>query len=254
MDTQVLSKVDPEIGNILGKAVVITGGTTGIGRATAMLLASLGARVLILGRDEQALRTALDEIGKAGGEVHGLTADVSNEQGIQSIFQAADSQLGGVDILVANAGLAAESAVDMEYSQQKYIVETNLLGYMGCAHEAVQRMKKRGGGQIIFVGSMSADIHEKGSSVYVATKSGVQGFAAALRKEVSPDGIKVSLIEPGSVGTDMGDHPIDVQQKNESEGTMLMAEDIARCVLYCATQPKRVDVIKVMIRPSQQII
>src|SRR4051795_7478334 len=105
---------------------------------------------------------------------------------------------------------------------------------MACAHEALARMRKHGGGHIVNVGSMSADVREKGSSVYVATKSGIQGMSEALRKEVNPLGIKVSLIEPGAVGTDMQQSQYSPQEQREQieQQAMLRAEDIAACVLY----------------------
>jgi NADP-dependent 3-hydroxy acid dehydrogenase YdfG len=101
---------------------------------------------------------------------------------------------------------------------------------------------------------MSADVREQGSSVYVATKSGIQGFSEALRKEVNRDGIKVTLIEPGSVGTDMQQPSPEEQRQKEEKGEMLRAEDIAACVYYCLIQPQRCDVVEVRIRPHLQEI
>jgi NADP-dependent 3-hydroxy acid dehydrogenase YdfG len=115
-------------------------------------------------------------------------------------------------------------------------------------------MKSRKQGHIIHVGSMSADVREKNSSVYVATKSAVQGFTEALRKEVNEMGIKVSLIEPGSVGTDMQEETPQEQRQKQARGEMLTAEDIARCVEYCLVQPARCDVVVVQIRPHKQPI
>lgn len=110
------------------------------------------------------------------------------------------------------------------------------------------------GFQIVNIGSMSADVREKNSSVYVATKSGIQGFSEALRKEVNSLGIKVTLIEPGAVGTDMQPQPPEEQRQLEANMEMLKAEDIAACVLYTLTQPKRCDMVNIQIRPHLQII
>jgi NADP-dependent 3-hydroxy acid dehydrogenase YdfG len=136
------------------------------------------------------------------------------------------------------------------------VVATNLLGYIGCVQEGVRRMRTRGGGHIVNIGSMSADVRESGSSVYVATKSGIQGFSEALRKEINKEGIKVTLIEPGLVGTDMTEDktPVEEQPQKQREMKMLKAEDIAACVYYCLTQPKRCDVVSVQIRPHLQEI
>ncbi len=244
----------PEI--ISNKTVLITGGTTGIGRATAFLLAAQGARVMIFGRHEKELHDALKDIQLADSEnkVFGLTADVSNPDDIRRVFQQVDEKFKGLDILVNNAALAYESIMEGGYSDWQYIVNTNLLGYMACAHEAAERMKPNGRGHIVNIRSMSADRREKGSSVYVATKAGIQGFSEALRKEVNPMGIKVTLIEPGLVGTDMQDESPEEQRKLEEKMEMLKAEDIAACVLYALTQPRRCDVVVVQIRPHLQSI
>ncbi len=118
------------------------------------------------------------------------------------------------------------------YDEWQYILQVNLLGYMACAHEAIKRMKDKNGGHIINIGSMSADVREKGSSVYGSHQSGIQGFSEALRKEVNPLGVKVTLIEPGAVGTDMQPSSPDEQREKTKEMEMLKAEDIAQCVLY----------------------
>jgi len=240
-----------------GKSVLVTGGTTGIGRATALLLAAHGARVIIFGRHEQELNDAMDSCREANvaGQVQGLIADSSSQTDIQRVFAAVDKQLNGLDILVNNAALAYQSILEGSYEDWQYIVNTNLLGYMACAHEAVKRMRANGNGHIVNIGSMSADVREKNSSVYVATKAGIQGFSEALRKEVNPLGIKVTLIEPGAVGTDMqAAVPPEEQRRKAAQMEMLKAEDIAACVLYALSQPPRCDVVTVQIRPHLQVI
>jgi NADP-dependent 3-hydroxy acid dehydrogenase YdfG len=160
-----------------------------------------------------------------------------------------------LDILINNAALGYNSVMEGSYGDWQYIVNTNLLGYMAMAHEAIERMKARREGHIVNIGSMSADVREKDSSVYVATKSGIQGFSEALRKEVNPLGIKVTLIEPGAVGTDMqSQYSPEEQRQREAELKMLKAEDIAACILYTITQPKRCDVVSLQIRPHLQSI
>jgi NADP-dependent 3-hydroxy acid dehydrogenase YdfG len=252
-------KLDPtlfdyQIESVDGKSVLITGGTTGIGRATAILLASQGARVMIFGRHEQELKDAMKDIREAGGEVLGFTADTANPEDIKRVFQEVDHQMDKLDILINNAALGYKSVMEGAYQDWQYIINTNLLGYMAMAHEAIERMKARGEGHIVNIGSMSADVREKGSSVYVATKAGIQGFSEALRKEVNPLGIKVTLIEPGSVGTDMQPESPDEQRQKAEKMEMLKAEDIAACVLYTITQPKRCDVVMLQIRPHMQSI
>lgn len=248
-----ITKLIPTPEDVSGKGVIVTGGTTGIGRATALLLAARGARVLIFGRNRRELDDAMADFGESSDTVYGITADIATQEGVRRVFEEADRNLGRLDVLVNNAALAADSIVDGTYPDWEYVVRTNLLGYMACAHEAVARMRGQGSGHIINVGSMSADVREKGSSIYVATKSGIQGFSEALRKEVNELGIKVTLIEPGAVGTDMQPRKSEHAAKAE-RGEMLMAEDIAACVYYCLTQPRRCDVVAVSIRPHGQEI
>lgn len=236
-----------------GRAVIVTGGTTGIGRATARLLAARGARVLIFGRHEDELSEALGEMRREGGEVYGLTADVSREEDVGRVFREADERMGGVDVLINNAALSAGSVLEGDYSEWQYVVNTNLLGYMACCREALDRMLPKGDGHILLVGSMSADEREEGNDIYVATKAGVQGFTQALRKSVNKEGIRVTLVEPGKVASDMSG-PKEEQPEKERKMEMLKAEDIAECVYYCLSQPKRCDVVSVQIRPLMQLI
>lgn len=243
--------------NLAGKAVVVTGGTTGIGRATAHRLVAAGANVLIYGRHEQELADALADLRNAGsGRVFGLTADQSRYEDVQRVFAEADEKLGGVDILVNNAALPANSILDSDYTEWQYVVATNLLGYMACCREAIDRMSRKGVGHIVSVGSMSAQVREEGSDVYVATKSGIEGFSESLRKQVNGKGIKVTLIEPGLVGTEMtvDQVPKEEQPEKEAQGTMLKAEEIAEAVYYTLIQPERCDVVLLQIRPHGQAI
>jgi NADP-dependent 3-hydroxy acid dehydrogenase YdfG len=241
--------------SVSGKSVLITGGTTGIGRATALLLAGLGADVVICGLDIRHLEDALQDIRKtAKGSVHGFIADLGTEEGVKKAFEEADTRAASPDILINNAALPYGSITEGGYADWKRIVDTNLTGYLACTAEAVKRMKAKGGGHIVNIGSMSADVREETGSVYVATKAGIQGFSESLRKQVNPFGIKVTLIEPGAVDTDM--QPDDPQDKKEQveKGEMLAADDIAAAVLYAISQPKRCVVVELKIRPHLQLI
>ena len=135
---------DAEETRLEGKSVIITGGTTGIGRATAILLASKGARLLVFGRGQTELNDALTDIRKVGSAIE-LTADTSKQEDIKKVFRIAGQQLGGVDILIDNAALGADAVADTSPEEQEYILKTNLLGYMQVAHEAVARMRQKGG-------------------------------------------------------------------------------------------------------------
>jgi NADP-dependent 3-hydroxy acid dehydrogenase YdfG len=248
------SSVHTAMPTLKGKRVFITGGTTGIGRAIANLLGSEGAEIFTCGRHRPELDDALESIRSTGATAAGDVADVSKADDIERIFKQADESLGGLDIFINNAAVAGGGLEEEDDESWRYIVETDLLGYIGCAKEALRRMKPAGGGHIILIGSMSADLRSSGSSIYAATKSGIQAFAEALRKEVNPDGIKVSLIEPGKTGSDMVDESPSEQREHIQKHEMLRAEDIAVAVHYVLTQPARCDVVSLQIRPHLQLI
>jgi NAD(P)-dependent dehydrogenase (short-subunit alcohol dehydrogenase family) len=237
-----------------GKRVLITGGSTGVGRATALLFASQGCRVFICGRDGQHLADAIEAARQQGMEIGGIPADLENPEGIESLFKGADEWLGQLDIAILNAGLGAHGVLTaMSHEECRKVVNVNLVSYIACALESIKRMQGRGG-QIIMTGSMSAEIAEEEAAVYVATKSGIRGFARSLRKEANPLGIRISLIEPGSIGTDMVDESCDEQRAMQESLKMLQAEDVARAILLVASQPARCDVIELQVRPHLQII
>lgn len=241
--------------SVAGKNVLVTGGTTGIGRATAILLAGQGANVLTFGRDQQHLDDALNDIQKAAkGTVYGFLADVATEDGVKKIFEEVDARFDKLDILINNAALPYGSVTEGNYREWKYVMDTNLLGYLACSGEAITKMKENGGGHIVNIGSMSADVREEKSSAYVAAKAGIQGFSESLRKQVNPMGIKISLIEPGAVDTDMQAESTKEKKENVENLEMLTADDIAAAVLYCLIQPKRCDVVELKVRPHLQLI
>ena len=243
-----------EMTDLAGKAIIISGGTKGIGRATAKLLAEHGAKVFIFGRHDKDLREALGEMPGA----QGITADQSKREDIERVFREADRAIGGCDILINNAAVSTDSVAEADFDSIRYTLEANVLGYLACTHEALERMKRRGGnggaGHIVNVGSMSADLREEEGEVYVATKAAIQAFSESLRKSVNKQGIRVTLIEPGAVDTPLQDKPPEEKRRRVEEMKMLPAEDIARCILYCLTQPQRVDVVSVQIRPIGQTI
>lgn len=242
--------IDVETTDVAGKNILLTGGTTGIGRATARLLASRGANLLICGRHQQELSDALADMT---GNVRGVLTDLSTQAGVDTLFSEADKAFKKLDIVISNAALAADPLADMNPTDIEYVVRTNLLGYLLVSKHALTRFKGQKEGHLVLIGSMSADVRAKGESVYAATKTGIQGFAEALRKEVNELGVRVSLIQPGAVGTDMQPNKA-THEKQEAQQKMLKAEDIAACVLYIVMQPVRCDVVTVDIRPHMQPI
>jgi short-subunit dehydrogenase len=242
--------------SLSGKRVVITGGTTGIGREITILLAALGAKCVIVGRNQEQIdetNAAIEQAGSSGSS-QGVVTDLSNGEDIDRLFTYVDEHLGGLDILINNAALGFGSVTEGGYKEISYIVQTNLIGYLACTHYAVQRMETTGKGHILNIGSMSADVREEGSSVYVATKAGIQGFSESLRKELNPKNIKVTLIEPGAVDTDMQPGSQSEKQEQMDSLEMMPAEDIAMAVAFCLAQHERCDIVGMQIKPHLQII
>jgi NADP-dependent 3-hydroxy acid dehydrogenase YdfG len=253
-EAQHTRQFDAGVRDVRDKVVLLSGGTTGIGRAIAVLLAREGAKVMTFGRTQEDLEDALQEMRGAGGDCHGITADQAKPEDVKRVFRELNDRFGGIDILINNAADSADSVTEADEQEWRYVVEANLMGYMQCCYEAVPLLKQRGGGQIVNIGSMSAKLREEGSDVYVATKSGIRGFTDSLAKTVADDGINVTLIEPGLVQSDLSDMDDAKEREKIEKKEMILPEDIARCVLYCLTQPERLNVALVHIRPIMQKI
>lgn len=236
--------------SLKGKRVAITGGTTGIGRATAVLLASEGAKIFICGRNPDHLEDALKRIREVG-EGEGISIDLAERGSAAKFFEAAENYLGGLDVAVVNAAIPAEGLSTMEAEEVRYALATDFTAYVMSAHAANERMLA---GDIILIGSMSAHNLGPDSTVYAGMKAGIAGFAEALRRELGSKGIKVSLIEPGLVGADFQypDIPSDKQAEMINDEKMLRAEDIAVGIHYLLTQPSRTVVQQLVIVPRVQ--
>lgn len=236
--------------SIKDKKVAITGGTTGIGRATAVLLASEGAKVFVCGRSQDHLDDALERIREVG-EGGGISIDLADRGAAASFFEEAEAYLGGVDVAVINAAIPADGLSTMEAEEVRYAVATDFTAYIMSAHAAQERMLA---GDIILIGSMSAHSLGPDSTVYAGMKAGIAGFAEALRRELGSKGIKVSLIEPGLVGADFQypDIPADKQVELINMEKMLRAEDIAVGIHYLLTQPSRTVIQQLVIVPRVQ--
>jgi len=234
-----------ELPSLAGRRAVITGGTTGIGRAIAVLLASYGVRVFVCGRDPKHLDDALVRIGNVGGKVGegaGIALDLAEPGGVARLFAAADKYLGGLDIAVINAAVPADALAETAPADLRYQIATDFTAYLESTQAAASRMKA--GADIVLIGSMSAVSRMPGSSIYVAAKAGIQGFAQSLRKELAERDIKVGLIEPGFTGADfqLPDFPPEKQVELIHQHTMLRAEDIAVGVYTMLAQPRRTAV------------
>jgi len=235
---------------IAGKRILLTGGTTGIGRATFLSLARQQAKLLTFGREPEPLKQVL-ELAQLPEEC-GLTADSSKPEDIERIFAAVDERLGGIDVLIACAALGAQPLHEMSDEDWRYVIDANLVGYLACARGALKRMIAQGSGLIVLVSSISPEIMAPGESVYAATKGGINHFALTLRKEVGDKGVRVTVIEPGSVGSDMQECTDEEQREAIAHGEMLFAEEIAEAIEFVLTRSTRCDISMLRIEPIKQ--
>lgn len=227
--------------SVAGRKAIVTGGTTGIGRAIAVLLASEGAKVFVCGRTPEHLDDALERIREVG-EGDGINVDLAQPENVAKFFDAAEAYLDGLDIAVINAAVPADALGETSEEDTRYQIAVDFTGYLMATQAAAKRMKA--GSDIVLIGSMSAVSQAAGSSIYVAAKTGIQGFAHSLRQELSEDDIKVGLIEPGFTGADFQypDFPPEKQRQLIHEAKMLRAEDIAAAAHFMLTQPRRTAV------------
>lgn len=234
--------------SLAGRKAIVTGGTTGIGRAIAVLLASEGAKVFVCGRTPEHLDDALARIREVG-EGDGIDVDLTRQEDIDRFVEEGVRYLGGVDIAVINAGLPIGGLEESKVGDIRYLVDTNLTSFMTSARRLLDHLQA--GSDIVIIGSMSAVSRSGDSTVYTATKTGVQAFAEALRKELAEKDIKVGNIEPGLVGTDMQlpDIPVEKQREMIHAAKMLRAEDIAAATHFMLTQPRRTVVSLMRVEP-----
>lgn len=234
--------------SLQGRRAIITGGTTGIGRAIAVLLASEGAKVFVCGRTAEHLDDALQRIREVG-EGDGINVDLTRQEEVDRFVEAGARYLGGIDLAVLNAGLPIGGLGEAGVEDIRYIVDTNLTSFMTSARRLLDHLGP--GSDIVVIGSMSAVSRGAGSTVYTATKTGVQAFAEALRKELAEKDIKVGNIEPGQTGSDMQlpDIPVEKQREMIHAAKMLRAEDIAAAAHFMLTQPRRTVVSLMRVEP-----
>ncbi len=243
---------------LAGKVAVVTGASSGIGEATALALAEEGARVAVSARRRDRLDTLVARIKDAGGEAQAFTADVSQEDQANGLITQAHDAFGRLDILVNNAGVALIGPIGgADTEDWRRMIGTNVLGLMYATHAAIPAMKEQGGGHIVNVSSTAGRVARAGMAVYCASKWGVGAFSEALRQEVHKDHIRVTVIEPGMVATELTHHITDPEARRRMEERMssitpLEPGDIAAGILYAVTQPPRVNVNEILIRPTDQ--
>lgn len=195
--------------SVKDQVVVITGASSGIGRATALLFGQKGATTVLAARNREALDTVAQEIERARGQAHVIAADVSEWEQVQRVASEAVTRFGGLDTWVNNAAVSAYGTVaQMEVSEIQRIVQVNLMGQIHGMKAALEQMRKQGRGTIVNVASALAERSVPLQAAYCATKHGIKGFSEALRLELEAEGlpIDVVLVMPSSINTPLFRH------------------------------------------------
>jgi NADP-dependent 3-hydroxy acid dehydrogenase YdfG len=242
-----------------GRAVAITGASSGIGEATALACARAGASVALAARRTGRIEELAARIEDEGGRAVALPTDVADEREARAFIEHSYEHLGRLDALVNNAGvmlLGPVAGADTE--EWRRMVDVNVLGLLYCTHAAIPVMHQQGGGHIVNVSSVAGRRAGRGAAVYNLTKFGVCGFSEALRQEALHSNIRVTVIEPGAVETELLDqntNPLVLESAkrfHEEIGKQLESEDVANVIVYALAQPRHVSINEVLVRPTGQ--
>ena len=246
-----------------GTVALVTGASSGIGEATALRLAEQGAAVALAARRVDRLAALATKIKDGGGTALVLATDVTDERQARDAVQATVSELGRLDTLINNAGvMLLGPAVGAPLAEWQQMVQLNLLGLLYCAHAALPHLLAaaqdgpRQVADMVNVSSVAGRTTRSGSGVYNATKHGVGAFSDALRQEVTQRHVRVSLVEPGAVETELASHnrPEIQDGLRERFATMerLRADDIADTITYIVTRPRHMAINELLVRPTDQ--
>ncbi len=240
-----------------GKVAVVTGASSGIGEATVRSLAAEGAAVVAGARRKERLDGLVEEVTNGGGQAIAVECDVTDEEQAHALVDRAIGEFGRIDILVNNAGVMLLSKVEKGLSDEwRQMFNVNVLGLLYATDAAVEAMKPQGSGHIVNVSSVAGRKTRPTVGVYSGTKFAVNAISEALRQELLEDGIRITVVGPGAVATELTDHITDeevregLKQRNVEP---LQSEDVANAITFAVSQPQRVSVNEILIRPTQQM-
>jgi NADP-dependent 3-hydroxy acid dehydrogenase YdfG len=246
-----------------GTVALVTGASSGIGEASALALAEQGATVALAARRTDRLEALAAKIRDRGGSALVLAVDVTDEEQVRAMVERTVSELGRLDTLVNNAGvMLLGPAADAPLTEWQRMVQLNVTGLMTCAHAALPHLLRaaqdtpRQVADMVNISSVAGRVARSGSGVYNATKFAVGAFSESLRQEFAKQHVRVSLVEPGAVETELASHnrPEMMESINQRFANVerLQSEDIADVISYIVTRPRRMAVNEVLVRPTEQ--
>jgi len=242
-------------GRLEGKIAVVTGAGKGIGRAAALALANEGASVVVTSRTESDLQSLAQEIEALGGRALVVPADVSQEADVERLKNAAHAAFGQVDLLVNNAGVGKNGTVmTLTIEDFDWIMNTNFRSTFLCTKAFMPEMIERGGGNIIFVGSVAGMMGLPNEPIYCASKHAQKGFAESIDYECHPHNVKVSYIAPGGTNTNYGFYNGTRSPGDPMLDGFLTSEDVADAVIFAATQGPKSRVFLIGMRPMNEAL
>jgi NADP-dependent 3-hydroxy acid dehydrogenase YdfG len=241
---------------LAGRVAAVTGASSGIGAATATALSRAGATVALAARR----RDRLEELAQAlEGPASVHEVDVTDEQQARSFIEAAHAEHGGLHVLVNNAGLMLLGAVHgADTADWRRMLDVNLWGLLVCTHAALPLIAGSGGGDVVNISSVAGRRADAGAAVYNMTKFGVHAFSEALRQEALHAGVRVTVVAPGFVETELQGHNTDpvvvraMSRSREQIGEVLKPGDVAETIVHAVTRPPHVCVNEVVVRPTGQ--
>lgn len=244
---------------LAGHVSLVTGASSGIGAGVARALGAEGATVVIAARRNDRLARLADEITTSGGTALALELDVADIAQGPECIRTITGRFGRIDSVVNAAGimLSARTA-DANIEDWRRMFETNVLGLMALTHAAFAVMRTQGGGHVVNISSVSARLANAGSPAYAATKSAVNTFSESLRKEGTSAGVRVTVVSPGIVETELFDHPADAATRARfrqmlDSMTPLTPADVAAAVVFALAQPPHVSINEIVMRPTEEI-
>jgi 3-oxoacyl-[acyl-carrier protein] reductase len=231
-----------------GQVAVVTGAGRGIGAAIAEKLAGMGAGVVVCGRTLQSLQKVAGSIGAAGGRAEAMACDVADLKSVETVAEAVEERFGRVDVLVNNAGVGAFSTPLHKLHPEEWerVMNTNLRGVYYCIRSFAEMMIRAGQGHIVNVSSLAGKNALPNGAVYSASKWGLNGLTYSVAEELRGHGIRVSVVCPGSVDTELSPHA------GKSKAKMLKPADVAHVVAMIVTQAPQSFASEVLIRPTQK--